>query len=156
MPIPGKQTPVHERKAGPEQKLTKSCRLGINILDVDRINPLLRPKLLNGKVDLSRDRIEVIPDSPEDKILVFTCPPILAALTIDMIRSENRAEGDEVVRAYVCVGDRWKKLESNAILTEPENGQYILNSNHFPIEVEAAPIIPRNSSPIVLGRRPKS
>ena len=90
--------------------------------------------------------IVVINSEKEDEIAVeLTCQLLTAALAIDILRSENRRDKIEPVRAYLF-REKWAKLPSHAVLTVEHRGMIVLNSIYFPRIVgvqESTPLAPK-------------
>lgn len=122
------------------ERVTLAERLAISLFDLDYISPMLRTKLLSGRLDLRRENvIRANGESIMETGIPFTCELLLAATACDMIRSENRREGDRIVRVYLNRGNGWVKVSSNTILTIPIDGELHLNPEVFPSARESLP-----------------
>ena len=133
----------------PEQTEAKPVteRLGINLFDLERVDTGMYQRLLAGRLDLRKESVVRLSDSkPDDSVVPFTCGTREAALVCDILRSENRREGDEPVRVYIFRAKAWTRLSGQVILTlpgDPESGQKArLNPDIFPSQVMYAPLLP--------------
>lgn len=127
-------------------------KLGINLFDLDQVDPDLRKKLLvdkEGKERVNRANavhVELDRISPTMAV-VFTCDILTAALVIDILRSECRRLGKELIRGYINRGgESWARLLSRQVLTIlDENRKPQLNPEIFrpdePVE-PSEPIAP--------------
>lgn len=110
--------------------------LGLNLLDISHINEHLRYQFLKDRLNL-KEPVRLNKDTREDVFLVFTCDTLLAALTIDLIRSEQRKANEAPVRAYIHK-KAWKKLPNDAVLTVLDGETPTLNPDVFNEKVEIA------------------
>jgi len=90
-------------------------KLAINLFDLERLDPLLRAKLLKGRVEQDRNRLVVTSFKGLDDLskeakqlimqqrtfLLFICPLREAAQICDIIRNEDRLEGRPTT--HVCL-----------------------------------------------------
>lgn len=111
-------------------------RLAINLFDIDYVSPELRARLLAGRLDLRRESIvRVNGDNIMETGVPFSCAThddlLSAATACDLLRSENRREGDKTIRIYVSKGNGWTKVSGNTILTVPIDGELHLNPEVF-------------------------
>lgn len=72
----------------------------------------------------------------------FTGNLLEAALGCDILRSEDRQQGDPVTRVYLNRGKGWSRLVAGVVLTKIENGECILNAEIFTSIRELAPLAP--------------
>ena len=120
-------------------------RLAINLFDLDRVSPDIRPVLLGGRLQLTPIRMDK--DRPDETGVEFTCPLLEAALIIDTLRGHDKKVGDYPTRAYIRRGTAWTKLPGDRILTIiSEEGDIRLNSLFF--DVPPAPAIPKKKKRI--------
>ena len=114
-------------------RIPDSERLAINLFDLDSVHPHLKVKLLNGRMDLKRDNIiRIDPDKTDETAVPLVGDLLTVAVACDILRSENRREGDKVVRIYLNKGGNWIKLPSAAILTHRIEGELTLDPEIFP------------------------
>jgi len=114
-------------------KIQTDERLALNLFDLDSIVPELKMRLFRGRLDLRRDSVIRVDKDKTDETAVPLLGDLLsAAVACDILRSENRREGDKVVRVYLNRGTNWVKLPASAILTDRIEGELILNSEIFP------------------------
>lgn len=127
-------------------KIQTDERLALNLFDLDSIVPELKMRLFRGRLDLRRDSVIRVDKDKTDETAVPLLGDLLsAAVACDILRSENRREGDKVVRIYINRGTNWVKLPSSAILTDRIEGELILNSEIFP---SARALLPEKPLPV--------
>ena len=114
-------------------------RLALNVFDLDRLDPVLRARLLKGRLDLRAVRPD--PDRGGETAVAFSCDPLTAALICDLLRSEDRRAGDVPTRVYLRRNKVWVRLSASDVLTEVgEDGKATLSHDLFPPEpVEYVP-----------------
>jgi len=118
-------------------------RLAVCLFDLERVEPLMFVRLLAGRVDLDRSLVIRVDPSRPDETAVPTKGPVLPAATaLDLLRSENRREGDQVTRVYLDKGRGWVRLSANAVLTVSEGGKSKLNPDIFGSQVEVVSVAP--------------
>lgn len=115
-------------------------RLAISLFDLDSVDPILRQKLFAGRVNLVKQAVIRI---ETDAAVELTCDLLAAAIVCDILRAENRREGDSVTKVYIHRGKAWTKLSSTIILTAMgSDKQPQLNYEIFTSELELAPPVP--------------
>jgi len=112
-------------------------QLAVSLFDIDRIPPTLRRNLLQGKLELSN--IIRILDKPA---VVFTCDLLTAALTCDILRSNDRKLCDSPTEVFIK-RSKWSRVPSNTVLTVlgPTN-KARLNPDVFSVPEERVVLIP--------------
>lgn len=123
------------------KKIYLSELLGINLADLERVPPRLFGQLFHGRLDLAKDKIQRL-EKIEDTFVPFTSGLLEAALGCDILRSEDRQQGDPVTRLYLNKGKGWSKLAATIVLTKIENGECVLNAEVFTSIRELAPLAP--------------
>lgn len=124
----------------PEQQ--QGPKLGLNLFDLERVEPGLRLRATKGKLDLSGIRRGA---AEEDRLLALSCPLAEAALLCDVLRSEARRAGEQL-RCYLRreEGQPWQRLPADAVLTRIVGGKAELEPRWFGREhsapTEARPI----------------
>lgn len=121
-------------------------KLGLDIFGLDDISSELRKMTLTGKIDLKHTvKVDLDKSNPTEAV-VFICPLLEAAVTIDVVRSECRRLNDPIVKAYINRGKRWERLRDTDVLTiVNEKFKGVLNPEIFrekEIEEEPTEIIP--------------
>lgn len=118
-------------------------RIAINVIDLTRLDSTIGQILLAGKIDLDKiivvDKLRV-----DERAVAFDCDLLMAATTVDIIRSEDRKAGQYATRAYLFGRSAWSKLPSSAVLTRVNQGKGTveLNPAYFPESIEHAPYKP--------------
>lgn len=118
----------------PPVKKEANFKLAINLYDLDRLDPHIRVKLLVGRIDLlkpikvAKDRVE-----PEPAV-VFNCGLLTAASICDIIRNEDRNNGDFPTRLYIYRQD-WSRIPSHIQLTIVVGGKIVLNPEFFKVTI---------------------
>ena len=120
-------------------------KLALSLLDLDKADKSLVARILGGK--LAKEVVTI--DNTEVGV-TFTCSLETAALAIDVLRSENRREGLQPVRAYIFRGD-WKRLPVTAVLTVQNKGAIVLNPLFFPRVVSEKEAVPLERKPFKFG-----
>lgn len=135
----------------PKKRVDSEIGLAINISDLMRIDPSIRPMLLAGKVNL-KDVIRTNPDVIDETAVGFSCDTLTAATLIDVIRSHDRESGDYPTRAYIRRRTSWERIPGNAVLTAVLDGKVILHPEIFR-DVAPPLIAPATlSKPVIIGR----
>lgn len=156
MPAPSSERP----KPIESQKLRKGVKLGINVLDIMRVNPHVRIRALrdesgNSKLDL--EKIHKFADGEDERFAEFTCELLSAALAIDIVRNEGRVELSTIARAYIRKGETWYRLPYNAVLcrkaTPDEGDGFVLNEEVFPIEIAPVPYSGGDGERILISKK---
>ncbi len=132
-------------------RLKRDVKLGVNIFDLDSLNPFVRSMLLGGKVDTTRT-VRVDKTRPDEQAVVFTCDTLTAALTIDLIRNEGRHEG-QVYRAYILRDKVWVRLANNTVLTVKDGTTFTLDPKVFPVVEEAGLLVAPKIEPVLIRKR---
>lgn len=117
-------------------------RLGINLWDIDHINPFIRDIALKGKIDTNAKPILIDKHRPDETCVPFTCDLLNAALTLDILRQEQQNTNDPPIRAYIY-RRVWSRLPNAAVLTLVDNGKTLLSPEVFrePQDTEPLPLI---------------
>lgn len=122
--------------------------IAINLIDLDRVDQLVRQLLLAGKLDLSRDAvIQTDKDHFDEMAVRFTCDALTAACVCDTIRNHDRRAGDYPTRVYVRKAVAWVKVAGNEHLSIVVGDKVLLNPKVFGDEVvtirESRPMPPK-------------
>lgn len=122
----------------PPVKKEPNFKLGINLEDLDRIDPIMRQRLLHKRLDLENP-VRIATNSLEVAI-PFVCNLRDAATICDIIRSEDRKAGDAPTRIYLKNGTRdWKRTSPNTLFGVQVKGQLHLNPQVFNVPIEHTP-----------------
>ncbi len=114
-------------------------RLAISLEDLDRIDPIQRANLLHRRLDL-QEPIRLSRHSAE-VIVLFRCSLKDAGYICDIIRSEDRKNGDSITRIYLqCDGGPRKRTGDNQVLIVQLNGVSSLNPILFQEPITLIPI----------------
>lgn len=137
--IPGRQETNGAVNPGPYQE-----QLAINLFDADRLDPLIRQRILLGKVDVHIP-IYIDRKRPDEVALRFISPLLEAALACDILCSEARKLNDPPPRIYILRPGRewWKQLPPDAVMIEIVEGKSYLHETIFPGQGR-----PRNEAPL--------
>ncbi len=131
-----------QAKVTPKAVLDRKERLAINLIDLDRVDSMIRHMLLGGKLDLShKNVIQVDKDRFDETGVVFTCDLLTAACVCDTIRTHDKNAGDYPTRVYLFRARAWSKVSGATLLSVVEDGVVILNPEVFPVEVEPIPLV---------------
>lgn len=127
-------------------------RLAIGLEDVERLDPVLRGRLLQGKVDLTKairvglDRVDALP------ALEFTCDLLVSAIVCDLIRIYNKEVKDPPCQIYIFKSKTWSRITNHLTLTCVQNGKTILNPLVFTTaKKEEKRLIPPAPSAVVIS-----
>lgn len=116
-------------------------RLAINLLDLDRVDPMIRGMLLGGKLDLTQP-IRMDPLRPDEIGVAFACDDLTAGTICDIVRNHDKKVGDYPTRAYIK-RQKWSRVPGDLLLTLVQEDKVSLNPKLFAVEVEAiAPVVP--------------
>lgn len=106
-------------------------RLAIDLKDLDRLDPVIRTRLLKGRLDLANP-IQISKDRAiPDHAIPFSCGLLSAATICDIIRSEDRKSGDFPTQLYIYK-TTWNRIPSHVALTIQVKGSVKLNPTIFP------------------------
>lgn len=127
-------------------------RLAVNVLDLDRVDPLVRARMLLP--NLAPDKVvRPFEKEPDETGVEFCCDLLQAALVCDLLRNHDRQLGDAPTRVYLRKRV-WSKVSPSTLLTTVRNGKAVLNPEVFPEEVKPVAIVrPIIVRPITLGKR---
>src|SRR5258708_5913057 len=77
-------------------------RLAINLVDLDRIEPVVRSILISPYVNKNpADIVKADRDRMDEMAVIFTCHLLQAACICDTIRNKDRAAGQYPTRIYL-------------------------------------------------------
>lgn len=107
----------------------KRIKFAINLYDIDHINPFIRGIMLKGKVN-TETPIRVDKNKPDETAVEFTCDLLTAALTIDVLRNEQRKVNSPSIRAYIYK-KTWRRIPYNQVLTVIDEGKTKLAPDVF-------------------------
>lgn len=128
-------------------KRAANYRIGVNLFDLSRMEPLMRGKLLMGKLDTTTP-VVFNKEHPDETGLVFICPLLQAATCCDIIRSEDRRFDRSPTRVYRCVNEVWTRLAMNTALTRVVSGIVVLSDVLFIAAIKPAELKGIEVSPI--------
>lgn len=113
--------------------------IAVNLCDLDRLDPLIKSLLLDGKLDLDTTHLLLVDKDRMDETAVrFTCDLFTAACVCDTLRSRDRRAGDYPTRVYVRWLRAWEKLHSATLLTKVlVDNEVVLNPELFKTMVPA-------------------
>lgn len=98
------------------QEAMRRERLGVNLFDLERIDPFVRSQMrLSDRLDLGAP-VWVDRNRPDEHAVAFKCDFLTAALLCDVIRHRDRQAGVYPTRVYLF-REAWSKLPSTAVLT---------------------------------------
>jgi hypothetical protein len=121
-------------------------KLAVNLLDLDRLDPLLRQILLGGKLDV--DNLVMV---GKEVCVAFTCDLLTAACTCEGIRVFDKKAQRHPTRTYINRGDGWVKLTGLDTLVVVEGNRCKLNRDLFPPPPVAASQQKVDVRPVRLG-----
>ncbi len=137
-----------------EPKLKRPVRLGVNVFDIQELSPTIWVPIAKNRIAMDKNLFEIVDKNRTDEIAaVFTCPVLEAALALDSLLSENRAQNQALgeskkLRAYIHRGLNWVKLSPNVVLTlwDEDKDYYVLHPDVFPLVDE--PVMPSDIVPL--------
>lgn len=106
-----------------------STRIAVNLVDLERVDPLLRQILLGGKLDV--DRLVMV---GKEVAVAFTCDLLTAAATCEGLRLFDGKADRYPTRVYVNRGQAWVKLSGTDKLVRVEGNKCALDRDTFPPE----------------------
>lgn len=121
-------------------------RVGLSIFDLDVVHPVVRKRLLGGKLALSKDQTALVDG---DAVVPLTCGLLEAAVVADLLRGECRRVGEKVPRAYLSSAQAWRRLPEDAVLTEMTDGRPELSDRWFPPKPGEVEFLPPEFGPVV-------
>lgn len=108
-------------------------RLAVNLEDVERIDPSIRAQMIAGKID-AKTTIQMPQFSTTDEgaiAVAFVCDALTAATICDVLRSNDRACGDQPTRIYINKGKGWTRVSGVTALTVVVDDDVQLNPSVF-------------------------
>lgn len=117
--------------------MIREVEIAVNLMDLERIDPIMRRILLHGKVDLDNGNLlTVVTDRKAEVAIRFTCDTLTAACVCEALRNrdrvsnrgkeskEGKGEGEDngtairVTRVYLKAHTVWTRITSDAQLIE--------------------------------------
>lgn len=115
--------------------------LAVNLLDLDRVEPLILSMLLGGKLDQSRV-IRMDRNAMDEMGVAFTCDTVTAAACCDTLRNRDKGAKQYPTRVYRWGGRAWSKVPGNMTLTVIQGDEVVLNPAVFRVEAEEVEMVP--------------
>ena len=125
--------------------------LAIDIYSLDRLDPELFKRILASRLD-SKRVVEIPLGAQTVRVIPFRfgCTSLAAAISIDVIKSENRRAGQPEVQCYVKLDGKWLRVPSGTTLTTRIGDRYVLNQSIFGV-LSPDDLLPPPSKSVRLG-----
>lgn len=143
----------HQGNGHATQPVERLEQLAVSLQDLARLDPLLRAKLLKGRLEAAFDPF--LAEHAKDSVAVLLPVPLLTAAAVcDMLRSWDRELGDRPTRLWLRPRPEasWRRLPSHVVLTAIKDGTVILNPRWFSVTVVTTAAAPA-AMQVVVGRK---
>lgn len=122
-------------------------KLAVNLLDLDRLDPLTRQILIAGRVDAG-----AMVMVGKEIAVPFSCDLLLAACLCQAVRNLDRRADRAPCRVYLKKADAWNKVPGIVDLITVEGGKCLLNPAAVPPEPVPTHAMPIPGRKVTVGR----